>query len=161
LELQNKIIAITGAGSGIGRALAVRFHAEGAKKIIAVDINLGDAQDTADRVNGVAMIADVANENDISRVIEEIESSVGAIDLFCSNAGVAIGESIDSVNSEWQASWDINVMSHVRRFSRYLSPKLVFMPPYLISLFLCWLGLKPLPLLVTNFSCFHSNVLDV
>jgi NAD(P)-dependent dehydrogenase (short-subunit alcohol dehydrogenase family) len=124
LELQNKIIAITGAGSGIGRALAVRFHAEGAKKIIAVDINLGDAQDTADRVNGVAMIADVANENDISRVIEEIESSVGAIDLFCSNAGVAIGESIDSVNSEWQASWDINVMSHVYA-ARHLVPRMV------------------------------------
>lgn len=124
MELQNKIIAITGAGSGIGRALAVRFHAEGAKKIIAVDINLGDAQDTADRVNGVAMIADVANENDISRVIEEIESSVGAIDLFCSNAGVAIGESIDSVNSEWQASWDINVMSHVYA-ARHLVPRMV------------------------------------
>ena len=115
---------ITGAGSGIGRALAVRFHAAGANKIVAVDINLSNAQDTADMVNGVAMMADVAKEDDISRVIEDTETNVGAIDLFCSNAGVAIGESIDSLNSEWQASWDINVMSHVYA-ARHLVPRMV------------------------------------
>ena len=51
MELRDKIIVITGAGSGIGRALAVRFHAEGAKKIVAVDINLSNAEDTASMVN--------------------------------------------------------------------------------------------------------------
>ncbi|MFQ3192783.1 MAG: NAD(P)-dependent dehydrogenase (short-subunit alcohol dehydrogenase family), partial [Paraglaciecola sp.] len=124
MELKDKIVVITGAGSGIGRALAVRFYAEGAKQIIVVDINLRNAQDTADMVNGVAMMANVAKEDDISRVIEETEANVGAIDLFCSNAGVAIGESIDSPNSEWQASWDINVMSHVYA-ARHLVPRMV------------------------------------
>jgi NAD(P)-dependent dehydrogenase (short-subunit alcohol dehydrogenase family) len=66
----------------------------------------------------------VAKEDDISRVIEETEANVGAIDLFCSNAGVAIGESIDSSNSEWQASWDINVMSHVYA-ARHLLPRML------------------------------------
>lgn len=124
MELKDKIIVITGAGSGIGRALAIRFHAEGAKKIVVVDINLSNAQDTAVMVNGIAMMADVAKENDIYRVIEETETNVGAIDLFCSNAGVAIGENIDSPNSEWQASWDINVMSHVYA-ARHLLPRML------------------------------------
>lgn len=124
MELQDKIVVITGAGSGIGRALAIRFHAEGAKKIVAVDINLSNAQDTAAMVDGVAMMADVAKEDDIAHVIEETEAKVGAIDLFCSNAGVGIGESIDSPNSEWQASWDINVMSHMYA-ARHLVPRMV------------------------------------
>ena len=85
MELANKIIVITGAGSGIGRALAIRFHAEGAKSIIAVDINLANAEDTAQMVGGTAMMADVAEEGDIIRVIEDTESQIGPIDLFCSN----------------------------------------------------------------------------
>lgn len=124
MELKNKIIVITGAGSGIGRALAVRFHAEGAQKIIAVDINLSNAEETAKMVQGISMMADVAKEDDIARVIEDTEANVGPIDLFCSNAGVGMGENIDSPNSEWQAIWDINVMSHVYA-ARHLVPRMV------------------------------------
>ena len=124
VEVKDKIIVITGGGSGIGRALAVRFHAEGAKKIVAVDINLSNAEDTAQMVDGVAMVADVAVEADIQRVIEDTESTLGPIDLFCSNAGVGMGENIDSPNEEWQTIWDINVMSHVYA-ARHLVPRMV------------------------------------
>ena len=124
MEVKDKIIVITGGGSGIGRALAERFHAEGAKKIVAVDINLSNAEDTAQMVDGVAMVADVAVEADIQRVIEDTESTLGPIDLFCSNAGVGMGENIDSPNEEWQAIWDINVMSHVYA-ARHLVPRMV------------------------------------
>lgn len=124
MEVKDKIIVITGGGSGIGRALAVRFHAEGAKKIVAVDINLSNAEDTAQMVDGVAMVADVAVEADIQRVIEDTESTLGPIDLFCSNAGVGMGENIDSPNEEWQTIWDINVMSHVYA-ARHLVPRMV------------------------------------
>ena len=124
MEVKDKTIVITGGGSGIGRALALRFHAEGAKKIVAVDINLSNAEDTAQMVDGVAMVADVAVEADIQRVIEDTESTLGPIDLFCSNAGVGMGENIDSPNEEWQTLWDINVMSHVYA-ARHLVPRMV------------------------------------
>lgn len=124
MELKDKVVVITGAGSGIGRAMAMRFKAEGAKHIIAVDINAENAQATADRVGGRAMTADVSSEPDIARVIEETESTIGPIDLFCSNAGVGIAPALDSPNHEWQQSWDINLMAHVYA-SRHLVPKMV------------------------------------
>lgn len=124
MELQDKIIVITGAASGIGKALAIRFKAEGAKQIVAVDINIDGAQATADLIGGVAMSADVSKEDDIARVIEETEAQIGPIDLFCSNAGVGMAESLDSSNREWQMSWDINVMSHLYA-ARHLVPRMV------------------------------------
>ena len=122
MELKDKIVVITGAGSGIGRAMAIRFKEEGAKTIIAVDINGENAQATADRVGGQAMTADVSSEQDIARVIEETENSIGPIDLFCSNAGVGIAQAIDSPNQEWQKSWDINVMAHVYAARHLVAP---------------------------------------
>ena len=124
MELADKIIVITGAGSGIGRALAIRFKAEGAKQIVAVDINAENAQATAAMIDGVAMTADVSVEGDVVRVIETTEAQIGPIDLFCSNAGVGIGPNLNSPNSQWQTSWDINLMSHLYA-ARHLVPRMV------------------------------------
>jgi NAD(P)-dependent dehydrogenase (short-subunit alcohol dehydrogenase family) len=123
MDVKDKIIVVTGAASGIGRALVVRFKAEGAKQIVAVDLNLAGAQETAAMVGCLAMSADVSVEADI-RVIEDTESQVGPIDLFCSNAGVGMGENLNSPNNQWQMSWDINVMSHVYA-ARHLVPRMV------------------------------------
>jgi NAD(P)-dependent dehydrogenase (short-subunit alcohol dehydrogenase family) len=75
-------------------------------------------------IGGVAMMADVAKEEDTARIIEDTESEIGPIDLFCCNAGVGLGESIHSPNAEWQSIWDINVMSHVYA-ARHLVPRMV------------------------------------
>ena len=124
MDVKDKIIVVTGAASGIGRALVVRFKAEGAKQIVAVDLNLAGAKETAAMVGCLAMSADVSVEADIQRVIEDTESQVGPIDLFCSNAGVGMGENLNSPNNQWQMSWDINVMSHVYA-ARHLVPRMV------------------------------------
>ena len=123
MELQNKIIVVTGAASGIGKALATRFKAAGAKQLVCVDLNQAGARVTAKETGSIAMTADVAKEADIARVIEDTERDVGPIDLFCSNAGVGIGENLESPNEEWQLSWDVNVMSHVYA-ARHLVPRM-------------------------------------
>ena len=124
MELQNKIAVVTGAGSGIGRALTERFIAEGAGTVVAVDINAENVEQTAAATGAVAMTADVSNEDDVKRVINDTESNIGPIDLFCSNAGVGLGSSEQAANDEWQISWDVNVMSHVYA-ARHLVPRMI------------------------------------
>ncbi len=124
MELKNKIAVVTGAASGIGRALAHRFKAEGAKKVICSDINAADVEKVAADVDGVAFTTDVAKEEDIKELIEKTESDVGPIDLFCSNAGIGIPGGVETDNEGWQRIWDINVMSHVYA-ARHIIPRMV------------------------------------
>lgn len=124
MEVRDKIIVVTGAASGIGKALATRFKAEGAKQVVAVDLNELGAQATADDLGCVSMKADVSLESDIVSVIEGTEANIGPIDLFCSNAGIGMGPDLTSPNSEWQKSWDVNVMPHVYA-ARHLVPRMI------------------------------------
>jgi NAD(P)-dependent dehydrogenase (short-subunit alcohol dehydrogenase family) len=124
MEIRDKVVVVTGAASGIGQALARRFQAEGARRVVAVDLHEAGAQVTADELGGVAMRADVGVEADVATVIERTEAEVGPIDLFCSNAGLALGADLVAPNHEWQRSWDVNVMSHVYA-ARYLVPRMI------------------------------------
>lgn len=124
MEIRDKCIVVTGAASGIGRALVHRFHAEGARQLVAVDINEAGASETAEATGAAVMKCNVAVEGDVRRVVEETEERFGPIDLFCSNAGIGAGAGIDSANEEWQISWDVNVMSHVYA-ARYVVPRMV------------------------------------
>ena len=123
MKVNEKIVVVTGAGSGIGRALVQRFVTEGAVQVVAVDINADHVAETAAMSDCLAMTADVSREADIQRVIAETEDQVGAIDLFCSNAGVGLGPSEQSPDEEWLASWEVNVMSHVYA-ARHLIPRM-------------------------------------
>jgi NAD(P)-dependent dehydrogenase (short-subunit alcohol dehydrogenase family) len=124
VQLKDKIAVVTGAGSGIGKALVQKFMAEGARAVVAVDINADTAEQTAAELGCVAMSADVTNENDIIRIIEDTERDIGPIDLFCSNAGIAVGANEQSPNEEWQLIWEVNVMSHVYA-ARHLVPRMI------------------------------------
>ena len=82
--IKDKVVVVTGAGSGIGRALVKKFVSEGSRQVIAVDINGDNAKQTADDNGCIAMTADVSSEEDIKRIIEDTENHTGPIDLFCS-----------------------------------------------------------------------------
>ena len=124
MDIKDKIIVVTGAASGIGKALVKRFTAEGAAHIVSVDLNIEGAQATAAEFGGTAMMANVSVEDDIKRVIDTTETDIGPIDLFCSNAGISMASTLDAPNEEWQTIWDVNVMSHVYA-ARHLVPRMV------------------------------------
>ena len=124
MKLTDKVVVVTGGGSGIGRALVAKFMAEGAKQVVAVDIHAEHAQQVADEFGCIAMTADVTKEADIVRVIEYTESQIGAIDLFCSNAGLGLGATEQSPDKDWTLAWEVNVMSQVYA-ARHMVPRMI------------------------------------
>ena len=123
MQIKDKIVVVTGAASGIGRALAQRFAKDGAKKVICSDINAEGVRATAAEVGGLAFVTDVSREADIQAMIEQVEAEVGPIDLFCSNAGIGFGGGAEVSDERWQRIWDINVMAHVWA-ARHLVPRM-------------------------------------
>ena len=113
VNLKDKVVVVTGGGNGIGRALCRRFAVECAKTIVVVDLDEAAAQRVADEIGGVPVAADVSREGDVQRVVAEVIKRHGAIDLFCSNAGIAVDGDESTPSEEWQRCWDVNVMAHV------------------------------------------------
>lgn len=124
MQIRDKIVVVTGAASGIGRALAQKFASEGAKLVVCSDINAEGAAATAKQIGGIAISADVGKEADVRRLIETVEAQHGPIDLFFSNAGIGIGGGAEVSDDRWQKIWDINVMAHVWA-ARYLVPRMI------------------------------------
>jgi NAD(P)-dependent dehydrogenase (short-subunit alcohol dehydrogenase family) len=123
MEVKGKIAVITGGASGIGAALARRFHAEGAKAVAVADLQADLLNEVAAEIGGLAVPCNVANEREIQALVAKVEQELGPIDIFCSNAGIArLGEE-DVANDEWQLNWDIHVMAHVYAV-RAVAPKM-------------------------------------
>jgi NAD(P)-dependent dehydrogenase (short-subunit alcohol dehydrogenase family) len=123
MELEDRIVVVTGAAGGIGRALARRFKAERAALVVCSDIDGEGAAAVAREVGGISFRTDVSVEADIQHLIETVEAGHGPIDLFCSNAGIGIAGGAEVANTGWQSIWDINVMSHVWA-ARHLVPRM-------------------------------------
>ncbi|HEX4905588.1 MAG TPA: SDR family oxidoreductase [Acidimicrobiales bacterium] len=112
MELQGKVVVVTGAANGIGRACATRFAAEGASVAVA-DLDGDATKAAADAIGALGIATDVSVEADIRHLVEETEKQLGPIDLFHSNAGIGVGGGIDTPDEEWQRIWDVNLMAHV------------------------------------------------
>jgi NAD(P)-dependent dehydrogenase (short-subunit alcohol dehydrogenase family) len=112
-RLEGKVAVITGGGSGIGKASARRFAAEGASVVVA-DIDEPAAAAVADGISGdvVAVEADVADPDACRRMIEVAESSFGGLHILFNNAGVMLASDTDAVGTDlgtWDATFEVNV----------------------------------------------------
>ncbi len=124
MQVRDRIIVVTGAASGIGKALAERFHADGARLVVCADLDGAGAEATARSVGGVAFTTDVSKEEDIQTLIESVEDQHGPIDLFCSNAGIGFGGGAEVSDDKWDLIWKVNVMAHVWA-ARHLVPRMI------------------------------------
>ena len=112
-RLQDRVAVITGAGSGIGLASARRLASEGAK-VVAVDIDKAAGQAVADEVGGRFIAADVASEDDISALFDQVAAEFGRIDVAFNNAGISPPDD-DSILTTgidaWRRVQEVNLTS--------------------------------------------------
>ncbi|WSK39955.1 SDR family oxidoreductase [Micromonospora maris] len=108
--LSGAAVVVTGAGSGIGAALAERFAAAGAR-VIVNDLDAEAAQAVAARIDGYACPADAADPAGVAELVDVARRRLGGVDLYCANAGVATAGDAD--DQAWETAWRVNVMSHV------------------------------------------------
>lgn len=138
MELRDKVVVVTGGGSGIGKALCERFHAEGARAVVAADIEEAAVRAVGNAIGGLGMRCDVSKEADIVRVVETATKEYGAVDVFCSNAGIFYvdgddGRAASLANDKWQRIWEVNVMAHVYAARAVLPQMLARKDGYLVQ----------------------------
>lgn len=133
MNVVDRIVVVTGGGSGIGRALCRRFAHEGARAVIVVDQH-ASARDVASDVAGEAVIADVGIEDAVTQLVQGVIDRHGRIDLFCSNAGIGGGEAgLETDGARWQDFWQVNVMAHIYAARAVLPSMLAASGGYLLQ----------------------------
>jgi NAD(P)-dependent dehydrogenase (short-subunit alcohol dehydrogenase family) len=112
MRLKNKIAIVTGAGRGIGEAIATRLCAEGAKVALS-DIDLPAAQGVSEALNAkgyktIAVKANVGVKTEVEAMVKETMSAFGGIDILVNNAGMSVvGASAELEESRWRTGIDV------------------------------------------------------
>jgi NAD(P)-dependent dehydrogenase (short-subunit alcohol dehydrogenase family) len=110
MDLTGAHVIVTGAARGIGAALAGRFHAAGARIVVADVVDPGPV--AASLGGALAVVADVSTERGNLDLIDAAEDSFGPVDLFFANAGVAVGTDLTTPEVDWRLAFDVNVNAH-------------------------------------------------
>ena len=133
MQLEGAVAVVTGAASGIGRSLARALALDAGSVVVVADIDGSGAEAVAaeiaaeagpDRTPGFAAGIDVTDEASVVALIEQVEASLGPIELWCGNAGISRLGGVEQPDEEWNHVWDVNVMAHVIA-SRHLVPRWV------------------------------------
>lgn len=126
MRLQTKVAVVTGAGSGMGKAIAVLYANEGAKVVVS-DINLEAANVTVEEIrsNGgdaIAVMANVAHENDIQNLIDTAVNTFGTVDILVNNAGIMdnFEPAGDIEDDKWERIFAVNTTSVMRATRKVL-----------------------------------------
>lgn len=124
MDFQGTVCVVTGGASGIGACTSRAFAEKGAK-VVVCDINEEGAHTVATEVDGVGVGIDVGDETQVRALIDQVETTVGPIDLYFNNAGIASGsDPIATEIDDWNDQWRVNVMAHVYSI-RELLPRML------------------------------------
>lgn len=113
LQVQGKVVVVTGGASGIGKALCQAFAAAGARGVVVSDLDAAGAQAVAASIGGLAVGCDVSQADQVQALVAQATAAYGQVDVFCSNAGILSRSDADASAATWQRHWDVNVMAHV------------------------------------------------
>ncbi len=104
---------VTGGGGGIGRAMARRLAADGAR-VVVNDLDPAAAEAVAAEIGGLAVAGDAGSEQGVAALVQAAAGFLGEIDIYCSNAGTGGGTGPEAPDELWQRAWEVNTMAHVR-----------------------------------------------
>ena len=113
MELNDRVVVITGGGSGIGEALAHAADAAGARHVVVADLNGDEAARVAADVGGTGVQVDVGDEAAIQQLVDSTQDAHGPIDLFVSNAGYVTTAGLEDTNESIQNMWAVHCLSHI------------------------------------------------
>ena len=112
MNVKDKVCVVTGGASGIGLGLCTRFAKEGAHVVLS-DLRQEACEREAAPIGALPVVADVGREEDVAKLVSATVERFGRIDLFVSNAGIAIDGGVEISTEKWQKIIGVNLMSEV------------------------------------------------
>ena len=113
MDIERKVVVITGGASGIGKAVGKLMVNKGAEKVFLADLNENLLNKTAEEIGAIPIVCDVSNEESVKTLVNEVTLQTKVIDIFMSNAGIYVEGDENTLNQEWMRNWSIHVMAHV------------------------------------------------